>query len=315
MKIQVIPVVLLVLLLSKDGESVNKVLYSFSTHIFASIDYGSELEGYLNHPSPSNECGPLHLPPTNSTWFALLHNYSSCTLEKITNARNAGYEFIIVDGAPDNFTLSHDVRATRFPVIILTNGEMFSQLISTSISQKSIHVTVMRGLNSSYVDVTILENIEPVNNITITSTATPVIEVVPSVAVGSLVLVVSFLSILFILVITILCAYCKARNRGTCSKCFVYLRQQTLRGAQPQRRQQQATFAVAIDSQYGERPYNPAYDASMPRCSICLTEFEKGETVHALPCYPHHIFHRECIGKVMVASVKRECPLCRTAIV
>lgn len=42
-------------------------------------------------------------------------------------------------------------------------------------------------------------------------------------------------------------------------------------------------------------------------CSICMTEFEEGDTISELPC--SHRFHEACVNRWL--PIKRTCPLCR----
>lgn len=47
-------------------------------------------------------------------------------------------------------------------------------------------------------------------------------------------------------------------------------------------------------------------DEEEPSCSICLCEYEKGESVTRLPC--HHIYHESCLDSWITNHVR--CPLC-----
>ena len=46
-------------------------------------------------------------------------------------------------------------------------------------------------------------------------------------------------------------------------------------------------------------------------CCVCLSKFEAGDTVRALPC--KHEFHKDCIDKWLL-EVNRICPCCRLDI-
>ena len=46
-------------------------------------------------------------------------------------------------------------------------------------------------------------------------------------------------------------------------------------------------------------------------CCVCLSKFEAGDTVRALPC--KHEFHKDCIDKWLL-EVNRTCPCCRLDI-
>ena len=45
-------------------------------------------------------------------------------------------------------------------------------------------------------------------------------------------------------------------------------------------------------------------------CSVCLSNFEKGETIRVLPC--KHYFHASCVDQWL--GVNASCPNCRTSI-
>ena len=47
------------------------------------------------------------------------------------------------------------------------------------------------------------------------------------------------------------------------------------------------------------------------QCSICLMEFQKGETIRTLPCI--HNFHKDCINQWL--KRQKYCPLCKGEIV
>jgi len=46
------------------------------------------------------------------------------------------------------------------------------------------------------------------------------------------------------------------------------------------------------------------------KCSVCLCEFEEGETLKSLPCV--HFFHQDCIDSWLM--VGHTCPLCKTLV-
>eukprot|EP00962_Isochrysis_galbana_P016848 scaffold4839_cov136-Isochrysis_galbana.AAC.3 len=47
-------------------------------------------------------------------------------------------------------------------------------------------------------------------------------------------------------------------------------------------------------------------------CAICLSEFEVGETLTALPCAAAHAFHVDCVKSALSRSIY--CPLCRVDV-
>ncbi|KAJ1630687.1 hypothetical protein T492DRAFT_592687, partial [Pavlovales sp. CCMP2436] len=48
-------------------------------------------------------------------------------------------------------------------------------------------------------------------------------------------------------------------------------------------------------------------------CSICLSPFERGESVRVLVC--RHFFHKECIDRWVVSmQLAADCPLCKRAL-
>ena len=53
-------------------------------------------------------------------------------------------------------------------------------------------------------------------------------------------------------------------------------------------------------------PYD--YDGDIQKCTICLDNIKKGDTVVSLPC--SHIFHGSCIYSWLRKN--EECPVCRS---
>jgi len=69
---------------------------------------------------------------------------------------------------------------------------------------------------------------------------------------------------------------------------------------------------AATKEEIGSLPVNVVEETLESKsCSICLTEFVKGETVRTLPCFHH--YHIDCVDKWL--SVKKTCPICQKAIV
>ncbi len=53
-------------------------------------------------------------------------------------------------------------------------------------------------------------------------------------------------------------------------------------------------------------------DQTIPKtCSICLENFNIGETIHELPC--HHEYHKECVDTWLLEH-SDTCPLCRISV-
>ena len=44
-------------------------------------------------------------------------------------------------------------------------------------------------------------------------------------------------------------------------------------------------------------------------CSICLCDFEAGDTLRAMPCHASHVYHSTCIDEWLQQS--RLCPMCK----
>ena len=67
-------------------------------------------------------------------------------------------------------------------------------------------------------------------------------------------------------------------------------------------------------SMFDKREYTESEKAkeSSKTCTICLCEFEVGESVCALPCDDSHIFHTKCIEQWL--ETNSVCPVCRTFI-
>jgi len=52
-------------------------------------------------------------------------------------------------------------------------------------------------------------------------------------------------------------------------------------------------------------------DEDLYRCSICLSDFEKGDTLKTLPCF--HKYHLDCIDQWLIK--KKTCPVCQKPII
>ena len=52
--------------------------------------------------------------------------------------------------------------------------------------------------------------------------------------------------------------------------------------------------------------------SSYTECSVCLADFEPGETLVELPCAARHLFHPHCAHAALSRSV--HCPLCRVDV-
>lgn len=65
-------------------------------------------------------------------------------------------------------------------------------------------------------------------------------------------------------------------------------------------------------SKYKELEEPFLHDSSSERCSICLENYQKNETILKLKC--KHIFHKECIKEWFHKKKQEECPLCRNII-
>ncbi|KAI5070811.1 hypothetical protein GOP47_0015154 [Adiantum capillus-veneris] len=67
-----------------------------------------------------------------------------------------------------------------------------------------------------------------------------------------------------------------------------------------------------VNARCGGKRHQLAAETSMD-CSVCLSEFEKGQHLRIMPnCC--HVFHRDCIHKWLDQDQKT-CPLCRTSLV
>jgi hypothetical protein len=51
-------------------------------------------------------------------------------------------------------------------------------------------------------------------------------------------------------------------------------------------------------------------DSGDHQCSVCMEEFESGETIRTLPCF--HKFHAPCIDTWL--KQKAQCPICRADV-
>ena len=52
--------------------------------------------------------------------------------------------------------------------------------------------------------------------------------------------------------------------------------------------------------------------SSYTECSVCLADFEAGESLVELPCAARHLFHANCAHAALSRSVY--CPLCRVDV-
>lgn len=103
------------------------------------------ISGFLYYPRPHNGCTPLlDSPPSDSNWFALLDNYHECTLEKINNTRNAGYQLLFTPSIDDkDRNLTDDVINTEFPIAVpLTSQANYLRENATTFENGPIYVSV-----------------------------------------------------------------------------------------------------------------------------------------------------------------------------
>ncbi|XP_071691309.1 E3 ubiquitin-protein ligase ATL41-like [Rutidosis leptorrhynchoides] len=59
---------------------------------------------------------------------------------------------------------------------------------------------------------------------------------------------------------------------------------------------------------YKDKNHEPEHSGSNPECAVCLSMFEDGQIIRALPNCKHH-FHAECIDKWL--GSQSSCPICR----
>jgi len=63
---------------------------------------------------------------------------------------------------------------------------------------------------------------------------------------------------------------------------------------------------------YGEDTLEGVSHRDDNRCSICLTDYEKGEEVRVLPCAGKHYFHKSCVDSWLLLN--GSCPYCRETV-
>lgn len=59
-------------------------------------------------------------------------------------------------------------------------------------------------------------------------------------------------------------------------------------------------------------------DNCVHSCSICLCEFENGDSVRQMKCSKHHVFHTACIDSWAAFSNSNQgisCPLCNSLVI
>ena len=60
----------------------------------------------------------------------------------------------------------------------------------------------------------------------------------------------------------------------------------------------------------GEEEGDGEGDGTGNSCSVCMCEFEEGETIRTLPCF--HKYHAACIDTWL--KQKAQCPVCRAGV-
>ena len=146
-----------VLLTSQAVVLKGETLFMFDVDIQANI-YATA-SGFLYYPRPHNGCTPLiDPPPSSSNWFALLDDFNTCTLEKINNTRNAGYQMLFT--ASDNDAdrkLTDKVIGTEFPIAVPHMYQAdYLKYNATTIGDGPIYVTVQLLIVDSELEIQVL---------------------------------------------------------------------------------------------------------------------------------------------------------------
>ena len=239
------------------------------------------ISGLLYYPNPRGECSGFEPPPylpnvVNATWFAIVHYYPACTLERSSALRDAGYKLLITFGYRNHRRDLdvHDgkrVEATEFPILLLPE-EYVDYLVT-------LNVTSLNGDSLLVVFVS----------------ADPTTQTVIQVA------VVVCLTLLILLVPIALCI---------CICACVYCDTRKERDNGREGGSENYEMPILQPRERVVREYNPEVETNTTRCTICMDDFNTGDSMEVLPC--DHMFHSACIEQWLTKNCV--CPVCRNIV-
>ena len=274
----------------------------------------------------------------NLTRWALVDGYRTCTQKKINDVRAAGFDGMITfsyNESRSDYKLNRpvldrtsgmyfDVTSTGFPIVIVS--EQFAGVL------REIAITADTNATECF---TVLVSIssDPVRQSWIMF----------AVAFSMVIVLVGIPLITCLCVCCCLCDLCVngcpkcsckvsccsacCANRGVYEVNEVHVRVLgdgiVLR--QPQLEEEETSFGTRDiapmerfhrvfenSNEPATRKYHAAVEINMS-CAICLECFDEEETVHALSCNEHHVFHPQCIERWL--ETYNVCPVCRAYVI
>ena len=270
----------------------------------------------------------------NLTRWALVSGYHTCTQKKIEQAQEAGFDGMITF-CPNSSIFDYqvsgqvldrtsgtyfNVKSTGFPIVVVS--EQFAGVL------REIAVTDTNTTKCFNALVSI--NGDPVRHSWIMF----------AVAFAMVIVLVGLPLLTCLCVCCCLCdlcvngcpKHCCQVSCGCCKTRGIYqvnqVHTQTLGDGlvlrQP-RLEEETTFATRGDApverfqrvfENNPEPSTRKYHAAVERnmsCAICLECFDEEETVHALSCNEHHVFHPHCIEQWL--DNYNVCPVCRAYVI
>ncbi len=318
---------------------------------YANLPSG-ELTGILYQPIPRTACSPLEpvsfcnstkfsnvtrIGETNLTMWAFVDAYHTCIREKLKNVQESGFDGLITfsyndtdidvnNRVRDESGVYIDVQATDFPIIVVS--EHFANII------RKVAVTTVNDIDCP----TIVLNIR--------SDPTRQMWIGFVISFATVVVVVGIPVVTCLCLLCCVCCLCIEGRNCFCCCCResgVYevnnfhvrvLGDDLVHGQHYLEEEDETEFnfdsahnnneppTIALERfrrvfENGvEQPKARKYEAAKERnmsCAICLECFDEEETVHALSCDEHHVFHPYCIEKWL--GVHNMCPVCRTYVI
>ncbi len=317
---------------------------------YASLPSG-ELTGILYQPIPQTACSTLEtvsfcdstkfpnvswVGETNLTMWALVDGYHTCIKDKLKNVQEGGFDGLITFSYNDSDTdvsnrvrdehsgIHIDVQATEFPIIVVS--ERFANIL------RKFTLTTINNTDC------------PTMVLNVRSDPTRQMWIGFAVSFAMVLVVVGVPVVTCVCLVCCVCCLCiEGRNCGCCGcrESGVYevndvhvrvLGDDLVLGGRHYLEEEYetefdngqnnelptiefGTFRRVFENNLEQpkaRKYEAAKEINMS-CAICLECFNEEETVHALSCDEHHVFHPYCIEKWL--GVHNMCPVCRTYVI
>ena len=283
------------------------------------------ISGLLYYPSSHITCSddptlggqstlPLINEFVNATWFAIVDNYPTCVLEKISMLKDTGYQLMITysNGNRDRNLDQHtstsggDVSLSGFPVAVVT--EDYARYLIDNVTLSSVNGSVM------VVFVSADQNTQDLIQLTIVTFLTAFVVFLP---ICVCICVCSFIDKKYgncsVCIRIGRCCRCGWKRSGRYDVHELHLRELGERrenGGEEGRGRYERT-SVLSQREHVVRKFDPDVE-SCTSCPICLDDFSAGDSVEVLPCDSNHIFHSACIEQWL--SAQCVCPVCRSLI-